>query len=407
MLEPGLPEATSKPGIRTLLGIFDISAQAKVTLSTGVWEKREMTDELRLKPGHLIWRAYQLTWLLFAEEAGTLDITPVQEALLLVLAKRPGIDQKTLADLVALDRSTAGNVIGRLEERGLITRVPNDSDRRARMLSLTPRGEAVSRKLRPIAQRAAERLLAPLDPIERPEFMRLLRKVTGLADSLDTVGPKTPSISRLDGKKILIVGLTDEFGRQIAQRVSESAHSVQLPAPHVALQPGMDAEFTDCFKRACQHLGRVDVLVNGGNITGELLSTRNLEKAYAQIQETSGSRWTTILRVLPHFIEHGSGRIINLALFPNATISTHLLRAVVAANSAISALSRQVATDYRRSGIIANSISPRLEPSVQRDAEAPLDQRFVHVAPAAVALMISYLASEDARFVSASDLIIG
>lgn len=96
-----------------------------------------MLHKLRSKPGHLIWRAYQLCWTLFAQEVSPLDITPVQEALLLVLAKGGDIDQKSLAELVALDPSTAGNVIGRLEQRGLITRKENAHDRRARLVSVT------------------------------------------------------------------------------------------------------------------------------------------------------------------------------------------------------------------------------------------------------------------------------
>lgn len=367
-----------------------------------------MTDELRHKPGHLVWRAYQLTWALFAEEAGPLDITPVQEALMLVLANSPGIDQKTLAELVALDRSTAGNVIGRLEERGFIERVPNDSDRRARKLSLTPQGEAISKKLKPVALRAAKRLLSPLGPLERPEFMRLLRKVTCMADPLDLLEPARPSERRLDATRMLVVGLGDGFGREIVERLeAEGAQIVEIAAPELGRSTTAD-DFDGAAKAAIQRLGRVDVLLNGGNIGGELSTLRYLDKTYAHIHSIAASRWTTMMRVLPHLVENGGGRIINLSAMPNTKVAPQLLPALIAANAAVVTATREIATDYRRHGIVANSISPRLERlPVQDGKDAAIISRLAQVAPVDVAATATYLASAAARFVSASDLILG
>ena len=210
-----------------------------------------MPHELRSKPGHLVWRAYQLTWQIFAEEAGPLDITPVQEALLLVLSRRENLDQKTLAELVALDRSTAGNVIDRLEKRKLIARAENDKDRRARLVSLTARGKSLSEKLRPIAERAAERLLASLSPLERSEFIRLLRKITGLADPFDQATIAPPNVTRLSGKQILCVGLSDAFGQSIVQRLqSDGARVTKSPLP--ALKTRTD-RFDESLKQIIQN----------------------------------------------------------------------------------------------------------------------------------------------------------
>src|ERR1700744_1960305 len=98
-------------------------------------------EELSQKPGHLVWRLHQKGWQIFTQEAASYDITPVQEAVLLVIGKLPGIDQKTLSALVALDRSTAGSVVTRLEERGFVARKTDTKDKRATLLRLTPGGE--------------------------------------------------------------------------------------------------------------------------------------------------------------------------------------------------------------------------------------------------------------------------
>ena len=363
-----------------------------------------MPHELRSKPGHLVWRAYQLTWQIFAEEAGPLDITPVQEALLLVLSRRENLDQKTLAELVALDRSTAGNVIDRLEKRKLIARAENDKDRRARLVSLTARGKSLSEKLRPIAQRAAERLLAPLSPLERTEFIRLLRKITGLADPFDQATTAPPNATRLSGKQILCVGLSDTFGQSIVQRLQlDGARVTQSPLP--ALKTRTD-RFDESLKQIIQNNNGIDTLVNGGTLQTGLVQA-DPDHAYARIQALASARWLTLERLLPHFLAKGYGRVINLALFPAAGVLDWHHAATVVANSSIISLSKQIADDYRQHSIISNSISPRLErvaiglPTEQRTS------RFADVSAIDAALAVAYLASDEARSVSASNIILG
>lgn len=61
-------------------------------------------------PGHLIRRLQQIAVALFAArmaEAG-LDLTPVQYAALSTIHDNPGVDQATLAGLIAYDRVTLG-----------------------------------------------------------------------------------------------------------------------------------------------------------------------------------------------------------------------------------------------------------------------------------------------------------
>jgi DNA-binding MarR family transcriptional regulator len=364
-----------------------------------------MGHELRSKPGHLVWRAYQLTWQIFAEEAGPLDITPVQEALLLVLSSRTNIDQKTLAELVALDKSTAGNVIDRLEKRGLIARVENNRDRRALLVSLTHRGKRLSDKLRPIAQRAAERLLGPLSPLERGEFIRLLRKITGLADQFDQISTTPPAANRLDGKQILCVGLSDPFGQTIIQRLQlDGAKVIELPSPNVDI--GAGSPFAESLRKSLEKNGGIETLVNGGNLQPDFVQIAP-DCAYSQIQRISNGRWLTVERVLPYFLDRGYGRVINLGLFPRTGIIGRHHSAVAAANASIVSVSKQLSEDYRHCGISSNSILPRLDCEPSELVSEPRCSRFVDVSPLDAALTVAYLASDEARCVSASNIILG
>lgn len=134
-------------------------------------------EDLYAKPGHLIRRSQQIAVAIFMEECAGHDITPIQYAVLSVLAARPGSDQSTLAGLAALDRSTLGDVVARLARRGLLRRTPDPGDRRSRVLTLTAAGRRLLADIDAPVRRAQRRMLAPLGPAERTLFMSLLAKL--------------------------------------------------------------------------------------------------------------------------------------------------------------------------------------------------------------------------------------
>ncbi|MBV8282783.1 MAG: MarR family transcriptional regulator, partial [Candidatus Eremiobacteraeota bacterium] len=96
-------------------------------------------DDRRIyeKPGHLIRRLHQISLALFMDEAKEFEITPVQYSALLAIEIHPGIDQTALCNIIAFDRSTIGEVVGRLERKNLIKRTTGANDRRTKLLYIT------------------------------------------------------------------------------------------------------------------------------------------------------------------------------------------------------------------------------------------------------------------------------
>jgi MarR family transcriptional regulator, temperature-dependent positive regulator of motility len=137
---------------------------------------RELDD----MPGHLIRRLQQIAVAVFHGEvtAGGSDLSPVQYAALKTIAQHPGLDQASLAGLIAYDRATIGGVVERLFLKGLITREVSATDRRARVLTVAPQGTTVLDAIEPSVRRAQEMMLEGLEPEEKAEFLRLLGKIT-------------------------------------------------------------------------------------------------------------------------------------------------------------------------------------------------------------------------------------
>lgn len=141
-------------------------------------DENQLTD-LYEHPGHLLRRAQQISVSIFHDEVGGI-LTPVQYAILRMLSNHPGIDQVTLAGLVAIDTSTGATVCARLEEKGLLVREVIAHNRRQRALRITAAGQALLEELTPGLQRLRKRLLAPLDEDEQQQFMLLLDKLVQL-----------------------------------------------------------------------------------------------------------------------------------------------------------------------------------------------------------------------------------
>ena len=139
---------------------------------------RQSLEDIYRRPGFMIRRAHQIAVAIFLEEARASRVTPTQYGVLVILSRRPGIDQNTLARLLGLDRSTTGLVVRKLAERALITRATGTGDLRRRELKLTRAGAALLRRVGVDARRAQRRLLSPLAVGERAKFLGLLARVT-------------------------------------------------------------------------------------------------------------------------------------------------------------------------------------------------------------------------------------
>jgi DNA-binding MarR family transcriptional regulator len=141
------------------------------------------TDEM---PGHLARRFQQIAVAVFlAEVEGAgYDLTPVQYVALAAVDANPGIDQITLAGLIAYDRTTITGVVDRLVLKGHITRQESSRDRRARELTITVAGRRTLRGITPAVEAAQQIMLRGLTDKEAKELVRLLQKAVATGNDL-------------------------------------------------------------------------------------------------------------------------------------------------------------------------------------------------------------------------------
>jgi len=105
--------------------------------------------------------------------------TPDQFTILRQLREGPseGLSQRDLCHLMSSDPNTTGALISRMEEQGLISRRPDEKDKRAHRVTATAKGKTLFKKLRAIALMLQGEVLAAIPEERHEQFLSDLEAV--------------------------------------------------------------------------------------------------------------------------------------------------------------------------------------------------------------------------------------
>jgi DNA-binding MarR family transcriptional regulator len=129
--------------------------------------------------GPLIAQSRRVIWLAAAkrlEEEG--EAILVWQALNQLTRLGPST-QRTLADALAQHPAGMSRLLDDLEQRGLVTRTRDVTDRRCVTVALTARGRAHRKHLLPYVAEVVHNAIVPLSLDERRTLRDLLRKIVG------------------------------------------------------------------------------------------------------------------------------------------------------------------------------------------------------------------------------------
>lgn len=113
-----------------------------------------------------------------------LDLSLAQSVVLVGIYRREGVNQRTLADAIAMAPGVISRVLRDLEDRGCITKQRDEQNRRNYNLYLTPDGEALAEKSLTIQHDYWTKLLEDFTHEEIEILNTLLNKMTHQADSI-------------------------------------------------------------------------------------------------------------------------------------------------------------------------------------------------------------------------------
>lgn len=231
---------------------------------------------------------------------------------------------------------------------------------------------------------------------------------------------------RLQDKVALVTGSTLGIGRAIAGLflaegacVVVNSHRDDEAAAALRAELGSerclfvqadvaDAEAVNAMvAQAVRRFGRLDILINnaGMNVFADPLLMRAEQWQRCFAVDLDGA-WHCARAVLPQMLAQGAGSIVNIASVHGHRIIPGCFPYPVAKH-ALLGLSKSLAIEYAGRGVRVNSISPGFaDPAAEARRQAELLPVKRLGQPIEVAYTALFLASDEARFITAADIVI-
>lgn len=214
-------------------------------------------------------------------------------------------------------------------------------------------------------------------------------------------------------RSVIVTGGFGVLGQAVSEAFAAIGDKVAridfAPAPHSPVAGALDfggVDLTDAAatqaaigKVAAAH-GGIDVLVNvAGGFTWETLEGGSLD-TWAKMQAMNLMSNATITKLaLPHLTSSGSGRVVNIGA-GGAVKAAMGMGAYAASKSGVHRLTEALAEELSGQGVTVNAILPSMIDTPTNRADMPDADFSTWVQPAAIADVILFLSSEQARAIT-------
>lgn len=137
--------------------------------------------------GYLITDVARMMRAAFDRRARQIGLTRPQWQVLSRLHRYPGITQTELAEMLEMERATAGRMLDRLERRGWLVRRADPADRRVNRLHLTAEADGIQAEMGRIATEFLDEMMGGLADEERAVLTAMMERVK---QQLQAMGPR-------------------------------------------------------------------------------------------------------------------------------------------------------------------------------------------------------------------------
>ena len=204
------------------------------------------------------------------------------------------------------------------------------------------------------------------------------------------------------------VAVNFRAGQDAAEEVVAQIHTAGGRALAVGADVTSQVQLDALFERVEGELGRVLVLVNNAGVRADDLALSLTDEDWERVLDTNlTGAFRTTRRALRGMIRERFGRVINVASVVGPRANAGQAN-YAAAKAGLIGMTKTIAVEVARRGVTVNAIAPGL---IDTDMTADLDGELLSAVPARragtpadVAACASFLASEQAGYVTGSTL---
>jgi len=240
---------------------------------------------------------------------------------------------------------------------------------------------------------------------------RLEGKVAVITGAASGIGKASARRFAAEGAYVVVADVADEAGNAIADEIGGLY-------VHADVSKGPEVEAM--YEAAVDRYGTLDICFNNAGISppeDDSILVTGIE-AWDRVQEINlTSVYLCCKHGIARLLEHGGGSVINTASFVAVLGAATSQISYTASKGGVLAMSRELGVQFARQGVRVNALcpgpvnTPLLQELFAKDPERA-QRRLVHVPmgrfaePEEIAAAASFLASDDASFITASTFLV-
>jgi 3(or 17)beta-hydroxysteroid dehydrogenase len=243
--------------------------------------------------------------------------------------------------------------------------------------------------------------------------MRLAGKVALISGGARGMGAVEARLFANEGAKVTLGDILEDEGRKLEAEI----HATGGEALFVRLDVAREGDWQTAVEATVSRFGKLDILVNNAGISGR-----------GRVEDTPVAEWDRVMEVnakgvflgtkvaIPAMRQSGGGSIINISSQLGLVGTDHSSPQYQASKGAVRLLTKATAIQYAKEGIRANSVHPGPIVTPMTEAARADPERYklmlsriplgCYGQPDDVAYGVLYLASDESRWVTGSELVI-
>lgn len=249
-------------------------------------------------------------------------------------------------------------------------------------------------------------MLPPMPP-------RLAGKVALISGGARGIGAATARLFAQEGARVVVGDVLEPEGRALEAELSGRGGQ----AAFVSLDVTREPDWERAVAAAVTRFGKLDVLVNNAGIGGAgRVEDTTLEEWHRVMEVNATGAFLGTRAAIPALRRAGGGAIVNISSQLGLVGMDDSSPQYQASKGAVRLLTKHTALQYAQEGIRANSVHPGpiVTPMTEkRRADPAIRARMVSRIPLGrygeaeeIAYGVLYLASDESRFVTGSELVI-